>query len=816
MFIRSGDLKMLPLCGAILFVLLYIFGVKMHERYLFPALFLLAMAYAAQRDRRILWLMIALSCTLMINEGIILDNDLRLDNGHVNSDPDSVGLTYVVAFVNVLLGMWSVWVCHHICAENAPVRLTESHDAPLLPVRSYQEKPCTPFNCQKTERVRWGWLDALLIAIVTLIYSIVTLTTLGSTKAPQQPWKSTSAQEQVIIDLGEVYDDFSMLYFAQVSYSDFTVAVSDDGETWPEDRIYWAEMAEGQCFRWKYVVPSFTSEGKRSYPGVQNYAGVQKMDGRFVCITAQQVGLMLNEVIFRDVEGNQIPATVVSALNANSNSPLYSDPECLLDEQDTLEGEPGWWNSTYFDEIYHARTAFEHLNGTTPYETSHPPLGKVIMSWFVGLFGMTPFGWRFAGALCGILMLPAMYLITKQLLRRRDMAFTAMMLMALDCMHFTQTRIATIDSFPVLFIILSYFFMLRFMQRDIVRDKVWAILPDLALSGFFMGCGVASKWIGVYAGIGLAVLYFWTCARQLRVGIDCARLKRSEQALTQEQLDLLEARDRPAMRRVIVLCLWCLLFFVLVPVAIYLLSYVPYYAYRDVSSFGEYLELVIKSQEGMLNYHATPGLGMDHPFYSPWYEWPFMQRPMYYAMDSFMPEGWSFAIFCFGNPAVWYVGLIGIAYALYRWMRGHRYRIEGQQGTWHALADTWDIAPAFVLIGLLAQFLPWVLVPRGTYIYHYFASVPFLILGTVLMLSRICKPGSWFGCDVLILYLGVCLTLFILLFPYASGVAAPNAWMEFIRGYPWVDAYAYRTNSDFLDKLNEVMLVIPLFPNVYH
>ena len=60
----------------------------------------------------------------------------------------------------------------------------------------------------------------------------------------------------------------------------------------------------------------------------------------------------------------------------------------------------------------------------------------------------------------------------------------------------------------------------------------------------------------------------------------------------------------------------------------------------------------------MYNYHSTPGLGMDHPFYSPWYEWPLIKRPMYYASDRYVPENYGYAIFCFGNPAVWIGGLI--------------------------------------------------------------------------------------------------------------------------------------------------------------
>lgn len=36
-------------------------------------------------------------------------------------------------------------------------------------------------------------------------------------------------------------------------------------------------------------------------------------------------------------------------------------------------------NSSYFDEIYHARTALEHIENIYPYEITHPPLGKLII-----------------------------------------------------------------------------------------------------------------------------------------------------------------------------------------------------------------------------------------------------------------------------------------------------------------------------------------------------------------------------------------------------------------------------------------------------
>ncbi len=775
LYLRCGDVKKLPLLGGLLFLLLYVLGVKMHERYLMPALVLFAMAFALQRDRRILYLMAGITATLFINEGIVLDNSIRLGSsgGHLNQD--TYGLNMLLSILNVVSVPYAIHMAYSLCIGET-AEASEEDSAPAQP----EKMPPRVKQYIADSSLHWRRLDWVLMISVTVIYAAVALCNLGSTKAPQNPWKSTTYDEQVVIDLGAEYENFRMLYFAQVSYDDFSVAVSSDGETWSHE--YWAEMAQGQCFRWKYVTAYTMNGAERRY----NTAQTVPFTGRYVRISAQQVGLILNEVIFRDAAGELIPATAIEQIGANESSPLYSDISALLDEQNTLDGEPSWYNSTYFDEIYHARTAFEHMNGTTPYETTHPPLGKVIMSWFVALFGMTPFGWRFAGALAGILMLPVMYLLGKQLTKRTDVAFAGMMMMTLDCMHFTQTRIATIDSFPVLFIMASYLFMLRFMQRDIVRDSMRKVLPDLALSGLFMGLGIASKWIGVYAGVGLAVLYFWTCLRHVRMGVEAAELLAHEDELADDEREVLKLRSNQALRRPLLLCCWCLLFFVAVPVMIYVLSYIPYFSYREFDSVIDFIKSIISAQQGMLNYHATPGLGMDHPFYSPWYEWPLNQRPMYYANAYYVPEGYDYAMFCFGNPAVWTGGLVGIAYVVYAWIKRHYYLREGSLQMMHVRAKDCTVALSFVLIGLLAQFLPWVLVPRGTYIYHYFASVPFLCLGVVLLLDRIRQKRPKLGLIILAAYVVLCLVLFVAFYPYASGVLTPNAWLDFMRRFLYI------------------------------
>lgn len=781
MFIRSGKLENLALCGGVLFVLLYVFGIKMHERYLFPALFLLGMAYAGKRDRRTLVLLLGLSATAFINEGIVLDNSLRLGSslGHLNND--TVVLAMLLSAANVALAFLGVWTCRDVCLPVSAADETLEHPA-YLPVKQLEKKPGDPRTFKQDSSLHWQKRDWLLMLGVTLVYAVVALTNLGSMKAPQNPWISSTRNEQVIIDLGAHHDDVTMLYFCQVSYSNFSVAVSEDGENWSDDYI--ADMAEGECFQWKYLTPSYMGKDKYGKDKRFFYSQPIKFSARYVRITSQQIGLKMNEVIFHDANGDRIPATVIAQLNVMEESTLYSDANNIFDEQDTLEGLPSWWNSTYFDEIYHARTAYEHLHGTVPYETSHPPLGKVIMSLGVAIFGMVPFGWRVMGALAGILMLPAMYLLGKQLTKKSSFAFAAALMLALDCQHFTQTRIATIDSYPVLFILFSWLFMLRFMQRDIVRLPVKKLLPDLALSGLFMGLGIASKWIGVYSGAGLAVAFFWTIFRHMRMAATSAHLLKTDKTLSAEDRKILTLRDQTTMKRVLVICLWCLLFFVAIPLAIYLLAYIPYFAYAHFDNLKDYLTAVWNAQLRMFSYHSEPGLGMDHPFYSPWYEWIFNQRPMYYASPTYVnTPGWSYAIWCFGNPAIWSAALVGFAYTVFMWAKRHRYTLRKDGETLHWTATDWDVTMPFLLLSALSQFLPWVLVPRGTYIYHYFATTPFLMLSITVLFRditrRFPKTGKW----LLGIFLGVCLVMFVAYFPYASGALTPTWWLDFMEQF---------------------------------
>ena len=770
MAIRNNNVHFLPYLGALLFILLYVFGIKMHERYLFPAFLLLALAWVIQRDKRILYLTILFSATVFINEGIVLDNSIRLgaELGHLNAD--TVWLADILSVLNIAGAIGAVLLGYDLMKG----RISENIKPlpAILPIRKHENRRQAD-DYHPDRRLHWSKRDTLLLLSITILFSAVSLTTLGSTKAPQTSWSSSGEEEEIVFDLQEEHNDIRILYFGQISHENFTVAQSSDGVSWTRET--YAQMDQGQCWKWKYVTVSYDDgTGERNFYNSNDY--IVHFSGRYIRLSACQVGLTLNEILFRDAEGNTIPAKILQQTGDVPESALHSDPENLLDEQNTMENLPGffgqsqegetqpsWWNSTYFDEIYHARTGYEFTKGMVPYETSHPPLGKVFMSWSIMVFGMTPFGWRFAGALAGILMLPGIYLLARQLTKKTWIAAFACSLMALDCMHLTQTQIATIDSFPVLFIIYAFFFMLRFTQTDLSACSLKTALIPLACSGLFMGLSIASKWIGIYAGIGLAILYFWHCIRNIRI----YRQKETE--------------GPDVFSRCCILSLWCVLFFAVIPAAIYLLSYIPYMAYNTrISNPGDYLNAVWRAQISMFNYHSTPGLGMDHPFYSPWWEWPIIGKPMFYATEQYIQNEAPLhhSIFCFGNPALWWGALAALPAAVFLWLREKHYKIEGCDDRWHLLSRSWDIRYEFVFVSLIVQYLPWVLVPRGTYIYHYFASVPFLIM--IISVCLDCNsPKTEKAMKITgaaILFLAV--ILFMVLLPYTTGMAAPKEWLD--------------------------------------
>lgn len=762
---------MLPFAMALLLSGIYTLGIKVHERYLFPALLLFLMSYCESRDGRVLGVFAGFTATTFLNTAVVLENCLLYgsSNGHLNMD--TLVWNHAMCVCNLALYVYAAYVGINGLRASA----SEAKKTPVIPP-SYRRMLLEPMDF----RLHWQWRDTLTVGIVTLAYAVLAFSHLGSTVAPQTAWVSTSEEEQVVLELPSS-QSFHVLYYAGVSYNDFSIEVSEDGSLWSES--YPCKMREGLCYRWLYAVNATSENGTVQYSD-QKPANVLTFQGKYLKIKAERAGLNLWEIAVRDVEGKNLPLKLVSHTGAQTELLEKAQPaENLIDETDTCVGEPGWYNGTYFDEIYHARTAYEHLHGQAPYETTHPPLGKLLMAACIAIFGMTPFGWRFAGALIGVLMLPALYALGLQITHKRGVATVSMLAFGLDLMHFTQTRIATIDSFPVFFILLSYLFMVRYMQMNPFCEspkggvlngaylKTW--IP-LGLCGVCMGLSISSKWIGMYSAVGLAVLFFLTIVRQYRASTFSWEMEAGLTKRDKTLLARLKAAQVLTLPRILATCGACVVFFILVPLAIYCLCYIPYLSPTGPVTISR----IFLAQKGMLDYHSTPGLGMDHPFQSPWWQWPLILKPMWFAQDAFEPAGYASTIMCMGNPWVFYIGALTMAVVLL-WCIGRYVRV--QNGFLRFRHGDGNLTLVVLSIGFLAQYLPWVLVPRSMYMYHYFASVPFIILASAHLLAQIPNRKIRLGANA-VYVLGAAI-FFVLFFPYASGYLTSTSWLDAMKWF---------------------------------
>ncbi len=544
--------------------------------------------------------------------------------------------------------------------------------------------------------------DLLPMLALTAIYAAVAFWGLGDRDTPQSWRKFSSPGDRAVLTLAEESEIGRIAYFTGPDAGRYKLEYSADGENWaPLGEL---DQTYSQVLRWKELA------------GEDLGAPVT---AKYLRVRAVSVPLHLGEIAAWDSAGNRL-------------SFVGSDP--LTDEQDRVPERFSYLNSSYFDEIYHARTAWEHIEEVWPYEITHPPLGKILIGVGIRIFGMNPFGWRFIGTLFGVLMLPILYLFLKNMTGSTKVTVCVTAVFAFDFMHYVQTRIATIDTYSVFFILLMFYFFYRYftLPWDIPAKKglLW-----LFLSGLCFGLGAASKWTVVFGGLGLALLW---CVRQ---GM-CMRWRHVHgvRGSWGEYFG-------PTV-------LWSILFFVLIPLIVYLLAYIPYGRARGVSLFSlDYLQIVWDNAQYMLNYHGK--LDATHPYQSTWYQWIFDVRPILYYLEDVGGDA-SSRFAAFGNPLFWWTGLGAVVCMAVKAVRG----------------DRLALVP---LLGWVACLAPWIGVTRCAFIYHYFPCTPFLALtlGRLGADLETRRPGNrW----IYALTFG-CLLLFVLFYPVLSGAAAPN-WYE--------------------------------------
>ena len=505
----------------------------------------------------------------------------------------------------------------------------------------------------------------------------------------------------------------------------------------------------------------------------------------------------------------------------------------LFDEHELWSDRYTYMNSTYFDEIYHPRTAYEHLNNVYPYEVSHPPLGKLIISIGIAMFGMVPFGWRFMGTLFGVLMVPILYVFLKNLFGKTPVALCGTALFTFDFMHLVQTRIATIDTYGVFFILVSYYFMYRWLAVPAGKKLRHYILP-LFLSGLFWGVGCASKWTVVYAGAGLALLWLlgmifkagdWHEAElaaqtqpvppEVRREVTEAMFREEQPAWTPPRVPSFTAHAWGTVGLSVV-------FFVVIPLMIYTASYFPYAAAKG--NGGSFLELAGQSAgwfweclperleqypeqmarvtENLAREGKTPGVAdrigaffqaipdqSGNPV-------DLMLRNQYfmltYHQSVHTPHPYQ---------SNWYQWILDARPILYYQdfsvpgMRGIFASFNNPLVSWAGLLAFFAVAvqmvrrkcgkALFIVLATLSQFVPWTAIGRVLFAYHYFPTVLFLCFAIAYLMDDMLNRKREGARLAVYGFTGCTGLLYAIFYPELIGISVPNWYATyFLRWFP--------------------------------
>jgi len=610
-------------------------------------------------------------------------------------------------------------------------------------------------------------LDLLTIAVLSVVFFSVATWNLGLVQAPVTSWQGTE-QQYFYIDLGEV-QPVKTVYF------------------WVKSGNATVDVYAGVLENWSYVGQFKLQSLGTDYDSWQS--GSFSVDTQYLRFEVQPVDydsrpnfwwvvpnpsdkepqpfVEVAEIGILSQDNQQIPIVGISGENASDSSLVK-----LVDEQDLVQIPPTYMSQTYFDEVYFARSAANYLDHQVPHERTHPPLGKLIQSVGIALFGDVPFGWRIMGVVFATLMIPLMYLLGKKLFGTWIGGFSAAFLLAFDFMHFTMARMGTSDTYVVFFSMLSQFFFLIYFMNVVKEGWKTSVLP-LFVAVVFFALGFSTKWVVLYGAVGMLAIL---AAVRLR---EVSKLKGGLGA------KYVAFFEHPFL---------LILGFAGVAVVIYFLMYIP-----DLLMGNSLLDIV-QLQSAMFSFHSSSSAVQAQSLWdNAWWSWPFVLNTLWLAV-SYLPNGIVSTIMLLGNPAVWWIGFACVILLVGKVVPVKKlfFRLRGKSAKKKQVSEgdatlavtdkphMWDLAAIFIVTVFFFQWLPYMLISRITYIYHFYVNVPILCLASAYFLNKIWDKK--YGKAATVAYLAVVVAVFVLFYSVISGMPTSSSWINSLKlfGTTWL------------------------------
>jgi dolichyl-phosphate-mannose-protein mannosyltransferase len=413
----------------------------------------------------------------------------------------------------------------------------------------------------------------------------------------------------------------------------------------------------------------------------------------------------------------------------------------------------GRFNQLVFDEVYYAKFADNYLTNTQFYN-SHPPLSQYLIAIGIWIGDRLPIGrdtsnlltgslhstfsYRWMNALFGSLIPPLVAALAYQLNQRMSFAFFAALFISLDGLFLVDSRYALNNIFLVFFGIFGQLLVLiaSRINSDFTRQKLRQQQIFIIGAGISFGASVACKWNGLWFLLGIYIL----------LGI--AKLWRLIKPLIRPQMTSNSLLDELGSIHPFKL----IFSLVIIPVLTYSILWVPHLIQNPQLNFWE-------MQLSILNYHEQIRNGADiHPYCANWYTWPLMLRPLAYYYQQDPSTQLYHDVHAMGNPFLWWFAFAAISILLKKLIEGlaqslmSELNIVGiisprdrlpQRLPYSQLASRFEI-PLFIIVNYLANLLPWILVTRCVFIYHYMGALIFAVIGLAWLVDSWLRSSSQF------------------------------------------------------------------------
>ncbi|BAB74849.1 dolichyl-phosphate-mannose--protein mannosyltransferase [Anabaena sp. FACHB-709] len=400
------------------------------------------------------------------------------------------------------------------------------------------------------------------------------------------------------------------------------------------------------------------------------------------------------------------------------------------------------FNTLVFDEIYYAKFGHNYLN-YIPFFDAHPPLGKYMIAmgmwlssyipfWQEGVNGLTgalrsPWSYRWVNALSGSFIPLIIANIAYHISYRRSFALIAGLFTALDGLFIVESRYALINIYIVIFGLLGQWLFLLALASQKQRRNLY-----LVIAGMAFGCSIATKWNGLFYLVGIYLIWSIAWVWQFIT---------SEYQPRDNSADVEPISLQTSLYNITQINIGQIIFFLgIIPTVIYSLIWIPHLQINPKYGF-------IQVHQEILGFHERldGNTAQVHPYCAAWYKWPLMIRPMAYYYQTAqsvndplpvlgppLPSGAGKVIYdvhAMGNPFLWWFGvaallfLLGmlIAKVMIPLVKERRLSLPAKLSvdTWISLYIVWNYA---------INLLPWTIVSRCVFIYHYMTGVVFAFL----------------------------------------------------------------------------------------